>query len=41
MSDAPCILVLAYDRWIGVWQTECTLVMEDRCIARVAAPVPD
>ena len=28
-------------RWIGVRQTECSLVMEDRSIARVAAPVPE
>ena len=26
--------------WIGVRQTECSLVIRDRCIVRVAAPVP-
>ena len=26
--------------WIGVRQTECSLVIKDRLIARVAAPVP-
>ena len=47
LPNRPAIMMLLVSwfwrvtRWIGVRQTECSLVMEDRSIARVAAPVPE
>ena len=36
-----CCVTITSLTWTGVRQTECSLVMEDRSIARVAAPTPE